>query len=56
MAGGYIIVEATTSNNTESLLPSTRSYACNLSRADDKLRSFRSCLRWMWIDQSTLCT
>ncbi|RWW18450.1 hypothetical protein GW17_00017564 [Ensete ventricosum] len=28
------------------------SYKRSFSRADDKLRSFRSCLRWMCVDQS----
>ncbi|RWW41358.1 hypothetical protein BHE74_00053158 [Ensete ventricosum] len=27
-------------------------YTCSLFHADDELRSFRSCLRWMCIDQS----
>ncbi|RWW61300.1 hypothetical protein BHE74_00031644, partial [Ensete ventricosum] len=44
-------VEAITSNSIESLLPSRASYARNFSRASDKLRSFRYCLRWMCVDQ-----
>ncbi|RWW07924.1 hypothetical protein BHE74_00037106 [Ensete ventricosum] len=28
------------------------SYACSFSRADDELKSFRSCLCWMCVDQS----
>ncbi|RWV98270.1 hypothetical protein GW17_00038894 [Ensete ventricosum] len=52
MAGGCIVVEATTSNNTEPLLPSRASYARNLSRVSDKLRSSRSYLGWMCVDQS----
>ncbi|RWW16733.1 hypothetical protein GW17_00019368 [Ensete ventricosum] len=45
-------MEATTSNSIELLLPSRASYTRNLSRADNKLRSFRSCLRWMCVNQS----
>ncbi|THU69521.1 hypothetical protein C4D60_Mb08t15270 [Musa balbisiana] len=52
MTGRGIVVEVTTSSSTEPLLPSRASYARNLSRANDKLRSFRFCLRWMCIDQS----
>ncbi|RWW08448.1 hypothetical protein GW17_00028120 [Ensete ventricosum] len=44
-------MEAITSISTELLLPSRASYACNLSRNDDKLRSFQSCLKWMCIVQ-----
>ncbi|RWW34850.1 hypothetical protein GW17_00000368 [Ensete ventricosum] len=51
MAGGCIIVEATTSSNTELLLPGRASYARSLSCVGDKLRSFRSYLRWMCVDQ-----
>ncbi|RZS02892.1 hypothetical protein BHM03_00033000 [Ensete ventricosum] len=50
MAGG-IVVEVTTNNSTELLLPSKASYARNLSCVDLELRSFRSCLRWMCVDQ-----
>ncbi|RZS11175.1 hypothetical protein BHM03_00042485 [Ensete ventricosum] len=52
MTRGVVIVEATTSSNTQLLLSSGASYARSLSRADDELRNFRSCLRWMCIDQS----
>ncbi|RRT81576.1 hypothetical protein B296_00003442 [Ensete ventricosum] len=52
MAGGCIIVEATTNSNTEPLLPSKVSYTRSLYRAGNKLRSLWSCLRWMCIDQS----
>ncbi|RRT32552.1 hypothetical protein B296_00051720 [Ensete ventricosum] len=52
MTGGCIIVEATTINNTELLLPSRASFVCSLSRAGDNLKSFRSCLKWMCFDQS----
>uniref|UniRef100_A0A804L515 Uncharacterized protein n=1 Tax=Musa acuminata subsp. malaccensis TaxID=214687 RepID=A0A804L515_MUSAM len=45
MTGG-IVVEATTSSNTESLLPSKTSYAHSLSRADDELRSFQPLVSW----------
>ncbi|RZR93134.1 hypothetical protein BHM03_00021553 [Ensete ventricosum] len=45
-------MEATTSNNTEPLLPSRMSYVCSLSHVDDELRIFRSCIRWMCVDQS----
>ncbi|RWW16285.1 hypothetical protein BHE74_00044062 [Ensete ventricosum] len=45
-------MEATTSSSTELLLPSRQSYARSLSHTGDKLRSFRSYLRWMCIDQS----
>lgn len=44
MAGGDIVVEAITSNSIELVLPSMASYAHDLSRADDKLRSFRMLL------------
>ncbi|RZS23071.1 hypothetical protein BHM03_00055928 [Ensete ventricosum] len=30
------------------------SYAHDLTRASDKLRSFRSCLRWICVDQSNV--
>ncbi|XP_009385545.2 uncharacterized protein LOC103972887 [Musa acuminata AAA Group] len=52
MAGEGIVVEATISSTTESLLSSRVSYARCLSRADDELKSFRFCLRWMCVDQS----
>ncbi|RWW35571.1 hypothetical protein BHE74_00059483 [Ensete ventricosum] len=52
MVGKCIIVEGTTSSNIEPLLSSRVSYARSFSRAGNKLRSFRSCLRWMCIDQS----
>ncbi|RWW14585.1 hypothetical protein GW17_00021633, partial [Ensete ventricosum] len=45
-------VEVTTNNSAESLLPSRLSYTRSLSYADNELRSFRSCLRWICIDQS----
>ncbi|RZR74967.1 hypothetical protein BHM03_00046863 [Ensete ventricosum] len=44
-------MEAITSISTEPLLPSRASYVCNLSRNDDKLRSFQSYFRWMCIIQ-----
>ncbi|RWW82739.1 hypothetical protein BHE74_00008777 [Ensete ventricosum] len=44
-------MEATTNSSTEPLLPSRVSYARSLSHANNKLRSFRSCLRWMCVDQ-----
>ncbi|RWW19304.1 hypothetical protein GW17_00016651 [Ensete ventricosum] len=50
MAGGCSVVEATTNNSTEPLLPSRASYALRLSRAGNKLRSFRFYLRWMYVD------
>ncbi|RWV98394.1 hypothetical protein GW17_00038765 [Ensete ventricosum] len=52
MAGGNVVVEATTSSSTESLLSSRVSYEHSLSHVDDKLRSLQSCLRWMCVDQS----
>ncbi|URE22314.1 hypothetical protein MUK42_15458 [Musa troglodytarum] len=52
MTGGDVVVEAITSSSIEPLMPSKVSYARNLSRADDELKFFRSCLRWMCIDQS----
>ncbi|RWW19340.1 hypothetical protein BHE74_00006822 [Ensete ventricosum] len=52
MTEGVIIVKATTSNNTEPLLASRVLYGHNLSHVNDELRSFRSYLRWMFIDQS----
>ncbi|RWW02142.1 hypothetical protein GW17_00034790 [Ensete ventricosum] len=52
MVGGGVVVEATTDSSTKPPLPSRASYACNLSHVDDELRSFRSCLLWMCIDQS----
>ncbi|RRT71082.1 hypothetical protein B296_00019722 [Ensete ventricosum] len=45
-----IIVKATTSNSTKSLLPSRASYTRNLSHVDDELKSFRSYLRWICVD------
>lgn len=33
----------------------TTSYLRCLSRSDDELRAFRSCLRWMCVDQSDTC-
>ncbi|RWW26824.1 hypothetical protein BHE74_00016820 [Ensete ventricosum] len=50
MTGECIIVEVTSSSSTEPLLPSRVSYAHSLSRAGNKLRSFRSCLRWICVD------
>ncbi|RRT47565.1 hypothetical protein B296_00050228 [Ensete ventricosum] len=47
-------MEATTSSNIELLLPNRASYARNLSRVDDKLKSFQSCLKWMCVDQSDI--
>ncbi|RWV82322.1 hypothetical protein GW17_00056188 [Ensete ventricosum] len=44
-------MEANTSSSTKLLLPSRASYACSLSYIDNKLRSFRSYLRWMCINQ-----
>ncbi|RRT50041.1 hypothetical protein B296_00048408 [Ensete ventricosum] len=52
MTRGDIVVEATSSNNTEPLLPSRVSYARSLSRVDDELESFPSCIRWMCVDES----
>ncbi|CAD5164325.1 unnamed protein product [Musa acuminata subsp. malaccensis] len=52
MTRGGIVVEMTTTTSTEPLLPSKVSYARNVSRANDKLRSLRFCLRWMCINQS----
>ncbi|RRT36182.1 hypothetical protein B296_00055668 [Ensete ventricosum] len=52
MDGEGIVVEATTSSSTKLFLPSRTPYVCSLSRADDELRSFRSYLRWMFVDQS----
>ncbi|RRT45712.1 hypothetical protein B296_00050134 [Ensete ventricosum] len=51
MVGGYIVVEATTSSSTEPLLSNRVSYAYNLSLAGDKLKSIRSYLRWVCVDQ-----
>ncbi|RRT42555.1 hypothetical protein B296_00057033 [Ensete ventricosum] len=51
MAVGCIVVEAITSSSIKSLLPSSASYACSLSNVGDKLRSFRSYLKWMYVDQ-----
>ncbi|RWW25779.1 hypothetical protein GW17_00009858 [Ensete ventricosum] len=45
------VVEATTINNTESLLLSRASYVCSLSCTEGELMSFQSYLRWMCIDQ-----
>ncbi|RRT83368.1 hypothetical protein B296_00000635 [Ensete ventricosum] len=50
MVGGCIVVKATTNRSTKSLLPNRVSYARNLSHAGNKLKSFRSCLRWMCVD------
>ncbi|RZR75355.1 hypothetical protein BHM03_00055408 [Ensete ventricosum] len=44
-------MEAMTNSSTEPLCIRT-SYARSLSCVDDKLRSFRSCLRWIRVDQS----
>lgn len=51
MMGGGVVVEATTNSSIESLLPRKASYTCSICCADDEL-SFRSCLRWMYVDQS----
>ncbi|RWW03017.1 hypothetical protein GW17_00033861 [Ensete ventricosum] len=51
MAGEGGVVEATTNSNTEPLLPSNALYICSLSYFNNELRSFRSYLRWMCIDQ-----
>ncbi|THU74013.1 hypothetical protein C4D60_Mb04t28880 [Musa balbisiana] len=51
MAGGGVVMEVTTSSSTEPLLSSRASYAHSLSNVDDELKSFRSCLRWICIDQ-----
>ncbi|RRT44025.1 hypothetical protein B296_00045722 [Ensete ventricosum] len=45
-------MEATTSSSTKPLLPSRASYTHTLYRTGDKLKSFRSYLRWMCLDQS----
>ncbi|RWV92337.1 hypothetical protein GW17_00045302, partial [Ensete ventricosum] len=45
-------VEATTNSSTKPLLPSRASYARSLSHVDDKLKSFRSCLKWMCVNES----
>ncbi|RWW09147.1 hypothetical protein GW17_00027379 [Ensete ventricosum] len=50
MVGGDIIVKATTNSSTEPLLPSKVSYTHSLSHTDNKLRSFRFCVRWMCVD------
>ncbi|RWV80330.1 hypothetical protein GW17_00058423 [Ensete ventricosum] len=50
MARGGVIVEVTTSSSIELLLPNRVSYARSLSRVNDELRSFQSCLRWICID------
>ncbi|RWW70939.1 hypothetical protein BHE74_00021384 [Ensete ventricosum] len=51
MAREGTVVEATTINNTKSLLLSRPTYACSLSCTEGELRSFQSYLRWMCIDQ-----
>ncbi|RRT36673.1 hypothetical protein B296_00052911 [Ensete ventricosum] len=45
-------MKVTTSTSTKPLLLSSISYTHNLSYADNKLRSFWSCFRWMCVDQS----
>ncbi|RWW09409.1 hypothetical protein GW17_00027105 [Ensete ventricosum] len=45
-------MEVTTSSKIEPLLSSRASYTSGLSRADDELKSFQSCLGWVCIDQS----
>ncbi|RRT73936.1 hypothetical protein B296_00012127, partial [Ensete ventricosum] len=45
-------VEVITSINIEPLLPNRVSYTRSLSRASDKLRSFRSYLKWVCANQS----
>ncbi|RWW03496.1 hypothetical protein GW17_00033353 [Ensete ventricosum] len=40
------------SSSTETLLSSRVLYARSFSRVDDEIRSFRSCLRWMCVEQS----
>ncbi|RWW55314.1 hypothetical protein BHE74_00038065 [Ensete ventricosum] len=47
---GCIVVKAIISSNNEPLLPSKASYSRSHSRAVDKLRSFRSYLRWICVD------
>ncbi|RWV88168.1 hypothetical protein GW17_00049767 [Ensete ventricosum] len=50
MTEGCIVVEVTISSNIEPLLPSRVSYTRSLSRAGDKLKSFRSYFRWICVD------
>ncbi|RWW14573.1 hypothetical protein GW17_00021644 [Ensete ventricosum] len=45
-------MEKTTSSSTEPLLANRVSYARSLSHVDDELRSFRSDLKWMYVDRS----
>ncbi|RRT67573.1 hypothetical protein B296_00024226 [Ensete ventricosum] len=45
-------MEATTSRSIKSLLLSNATYAHNLSYANDKLRSFWSCLMWICVNYS----
>lgn len=49
--GGCVIVEATTGSSTELLPCSRASYAHSIFRADDELKSFRFCLKWMCVNQ-----
>ncbi|RWW27087.1 hypothetical protein GW17_00008490 [Ensete ventricosum] len=44
-------MEVTTSNSSEPLLSSIEWYACSLFSVDNELRSFRSYLTWMCVDQ-----
>ncbi|WOL00472.1 hypothetical protein Cni_G09185 [Canna indica] len=50
--GDAIVVSSSCSSNAEPLLPRKASYTRSLSRSDDELRFFRSCLRWLCVDQS----
>ncbi|RRT47744.1 hypothetical protein B296_00053527 [Ensete ventricosum] len=52
MARGGVIVEATTSSSTEPLLSNRTLYTRSLSYTNDKLKSVKSYLRWMYVDQS----
>ncbi|RWV88720.1 hypothetical protein GW17_00049171 [Ensete ventricosum] len=45
-------MEVIITSRTESLLHNKASYTCSLSHTSDKLRSFKSYLRWMCVDQT----
>ncbi|RWV91187.1 hypothetical protein GW17_00046541 [Ensete ventricosum] len=52
MARGCIIVEATTNSSIEPSVHNRVSYTRSLFFTNDKLKSFRSFLMWMCVNQS----
>ncbi|RWW21313.1 hypothetical protein GW17_00014535 [Ensete ventricosum] len=44
-------MKVTISSSIELMLLNRALYACNLFYVNNELKSFRSCLRWMCVDQ-----